>query len=336
MDRNIISYFFLRLIQSIFSILGAVIIIFILSRVLPGNPAIAILGPKATPENIERVMKEWGLDKNYLEQFSIYISRLVQGDLGNSYIMGISVNKLVIERLPASFELVVFAFIISLIIGIPLGIFIAKKHDSKLDLIFSSTSILGFSFPTMLLGILLLLFFGLGLHLPVGGRLDPRYTIKVYTGFMLIDTLLNGNIAAFIDAFLRIIPPALTLAIPLTCLMVRFTRNSVLEVMMQDFVKTAKMKRLPESIVMYRHILRNALVPIITIAGLYFAVLVTGDIIVETIFAWPGLGRLIWEAVTLRDYMVIQGAVLVVSIIYISVNAIVDILYFYIDPRIKG
>jgi peptide/nickel transport system permease protein len=336
MARNIAQYIFYRLIQAVLSIFGVIIVVFLLSRVLPGNPAIAILGPKATPENIEKVTREWGLDKSYFEQFLIYISRILQGDLGDSYVMGYSVGRLIAERLPASIELVVFAFMLSLIIGIPLGILSARKHDTKTDLILSTLAVMGFSFPSLLLGILLLIFFGINLGLPVSGRIDPRYSINVYTGFILLDTLLNGNINAFLDAFSRIIPPALTLAIPLAGLLLRLTRNSVLEVMMQDFVRTAKMKKLPENIVMYKHILRNALLPIITIAGLYFAVLVTGDIVVETIFAWPGLGRLIWEAVSLRDYMVIQGSVLVVSIIYIVVNTVVDILYMYIDPRIRG
>jgi len=336
MARNIAQYIFYRLIQAVLSIFGVIVVVFLLSRVLPGNPAIAILGPKATPENIEKVTREWGLDKSYFEQFLIYISRILQGDLGDSYVMGYSVGRLIAERLPASIELVVFAFVLSLIIGIPLGILSARKHDTKTDLILSTLAVMGFSFPSLLLGILLLIFFGVNLGLPVSGRIDPRYSINVYTGFILLDTLLNGNINAFLDAFSRIIPPALTLAIPLAGLLLRLTRNSVLEVMMQDFVRTAKMKKLPENIVMYKHILRNALLPIITIAGLYFAVLVTGDIVVETIFAWPGLGRLIWEAVSLRDYMVIQGSVLVVSIIYIVVNTVVDILYMYIDPRIRG
>jgi peptide/nickel transport system permease protein len=336
MARNIAQYIFYRLIQAVLSIFGVIIVVFLLSRVLPGNPAIAILGPKATLENIEKVTREWGLDKSYFEQFLIYISRILQGDLGDSYVMGYSVGRLIAERLPASIELVVFAFVLSLIIGIPLGILSARKHDTKTDLILSTLAVMGFSFPSLLLGILLLIFFGINLGLPVSGRIDPRYSINVYTGFILLDTLLNGNINAFLDAFSRIIPPALTLAVPLAGLLLRLTRNSVLEVMMQDFVRTAKMKKLPENIVMYKHILRNALLPIITIAGLYFAVLVTGDIVVETIFAWPGLGRLIWEAVSLRDYMVIQGSVLVVSIIYIVVNTVVDILYMYIDPRIRG
>jgi len=335
MAKSIVQYVFYRTLQSLLSILGAIIIVFILSRVLPGNPAVAILGPKATPENIERVTREWGLDKSYPEQFILYISRLLRGDLGDSYIMGYGVSKLIAERIPASFELIIFAFIISLALGITLGALAARRHDTKLDLTLTSLSVLGFSFPTLLLGVLLLIFFGVNLGLPVGGRLDPRYSVKTYTGFILIDTLLSGNINAFIDALIRIIPPALTLAIPLGGLLLRLSRNSILEVMMQDFVKTAKMKKLPEKVVMYKHVIRNALIPIITIAGLYFAVLVTGDIIVETIFAWPGLGRLVWEAVMLRDYMVIQGSVLVVSIIYITVNAIVDILYMYIDPRIR-
>jgi len=336
MERGLITILFFRLIQSFIALLGVIIIIFVLSRVLPGNPALAILGPKATLENIQKVMSEWGLDKPLAEQFIIYLSKLFHGELGEAYVMGYSVNRLISERLPASFELVIFAFILAILIGLPLGIITSRRPDSKTDLTLSSLAILGLSFPTMLVGILLLLLFGLYLGFPVGGRVDPRYSINTYTGFMLIDTLLNGNINAFLDALKRLLPPALALAIPLSGLLLRLTRNSILEVSSLDFVKTAKMKRLPEKVVLYRHVLRNAMIPIITVMGLYFAVVVTGDIIVETIFAWPGLGRLIYEAVMLRDYMVIQGTVLVISLIYIFVNLLVDLVYLYLDPRIRG
>lgn len=335
MEKSVIHILFLRIIQSLLALFGVVVIIFILSRVLPGNPAIAILGPKATPENIQKVISEWGLDKSYLEQFMIYMSMLLKGDLGEAYVMGYSVNKLINERVAASFELVIVSFALSFIIGLPLGIYSAKNADSKKDMLISSFAVLGLSFPTILTGIVLMILFGLHLALPVGGRINPIYSIKAYTGFMLIDTILNGNVRAFIDATLRIIPPALALAIPLSGLLTRLTRNSMLEVMSQDYIKTAKMKRLPEKVILYKHALRNALIPITTVMGLYFAVVVTGDIIVETIFGWPGIGRLVYEAVMLRDYMVIQGAVLVISIIYIFVNLAVDILYIYLDPRIR-
>ncbi len=335
MEKSIPYILFLRIIQSFLALFGIIVIIFILSRVLPGNPAVAILGPKATPENIQRVISEWGLDKSYLEQFMVYISMLLKGDLGEAYVMGYSVNKLMGERVTASFELVIASFALSFAIGLPLGIYSAKNADSKKDMLISSFAVLWLSFPTILTGIVLMIIFGLHLGLPVGGRINPIYSIRTYTGFMLIDTLLNGNIYAFVDAALRIIPPALALAIPLSGLLTRLTRNSVLEVMSQDYIKTAKMKRLPEKVILYKHALRNALIPITTVMGLYFAVVVTGDIIIETIFGWPGIGRLVYEAVMLRDYMVIQGAVLVISIIYIFVNLAVDILYIYLDPRIR-
>lgn len=334
--RSIISTLFFRIVQSLIALFGVVVIIFILSRVLPGNPALAILGPKATPENIQRVISEWGLDKPLIQQFITYVSRLIRGDLGEAYIMGYSVNRLISERLPASFELVIFSFIIATVIGLPLGLLASRRPDSRTDLSLSSLAILGLSFPTMLVGILLLIFFGLKLGFPVGGRIDPKLSVNTYTGFMLIDSLLSRNVYAFIDALKRLLPPALALAIPLSGLLLRLTRNSVLEVSGMDFVKTAKMKRLPESVILYRHILRNAMIPIVTVMGLYFAVIVTGDIIVETIFAWPGVGRLIYEAVMLRDYMVIQGTVLVISMIYIFVNLLVDVIYIYLDPRIRG
>lgn len=336
MDKLIYKVF-PRLLQSLVTLFGVVIIVFILSRILPGNPVMAILGPRASPENIERVLREWGLDRSYPEQFAIYFSRLIRGDLGDAYVMGYSVNRLIAERLPASFELVIFAYVLSIAIGLPLGILCARRQDTRTDLLISGLAVLGLSLPVMLTGILILVLLSLYLDFPVGHRIDPMliHAIEQRTGFMLIDTLLSGNLRAFADALKRILPPAITLAIPLSGLLIRLTRNSVLEVMSMDFIKTARMKRLPERVVLYKHVLRNAMIPIVTVMGLYFAVVVTGDIIVETIFAWPGIGRLVYEAVMYRDYMVIQGAVIVISAIYILVNLAVDMAYVLLDPRIR-
>lgn len=336
MARSVLNYLFMRLLQVVPTVLGVLLIVFFLSRVLPGNPVIAILGPKATPENVERVVKELGLDKDYFTQFIDYLSDVVRLDFGRSYIMNVEVRDLLFDRLPASFELVIVAYILSIIIGLPLGIIAALKRGTWIDDLVRIVGVIGISMPTIWLGMVFQIVFGIYLGFPVGERIDPLLAPEKVTGFMLVDTLLEGNIYGFIDALKRIMLPAITLALPLSGLLMRLVRTSMVEVLLSDYIRTAKMKRLPRDVILYRHALKNALIPVVTVMGLYFAVVVTGDIIVETIFSWPGIGRLIYEAVLLRDYMVIQGTVIFISLIYVLVNLIVDILYFYIDPRIKA
>ena len=336
MARSILNYLFMRLLQVIPTVLGVLFIVFFLSRILPGNPIIAILGPKATPENVERVTRELGLDKDYFTQFVEYLSSVVRLDFGRSYIMNIEVRDLLFDRLPASFELVLVAYVLSIAIGLPLGIIAALKRGTWVDDLVRVLGVIGISMPTIWLGMVLQIVFGIHLGFPVGERIDPLLAPKKVTGFMLIDTLLEGNIYGFLDALKRITLPALTLALPLSGLLMRLVRTSMVEVLLSDYIRTATMKRIPRDVLLYRHALRNALIPVVTVMGLYFAVVVTGDIIVETIFSWPGIGRLIYEAVLLRDYMVIQGTVIFISLIYVLVNLIVDVLYFYIDPRIKA
>ncbi|MCE4613560.1 MAG: ABC transporter permease [Desulfurococcales archaeon] len=336
MARSILNYLFMRLLQVIPTVLGVLFIVFFLSRILPGNPVIAILGPKATPENIEKVVKELGLDKDYFTQFIEYLGDVIRLDFGRSYIMNVEVRDLLFDRLPASFELVIVAYILSIIIGLPLGIIAALKRGTWVDDLVRILGVIGISMPTIWLGMVLQIVFGIYLGFPVGERIDPLLAPKKVTGFMLIDTLLEGNIYGFLDALKRIALPALTLALPLSGLLMRLVRTSMVEVLLSDYIRTAKMKRVPRDVLLYRHALKNALIPVVTVMGLYFAVVVTGDIIVETIFSWPGIGRLIYEAVLLRDYMVIQGAVIFISLIYVLVNLVVDVLYFYIDPRIKA
>lgn len=335
MAKSLTQYIFIRLIQLIPTIFGVLLIAFVLSRVLPGNPAVAILGPKATPENIERVTKELGLDKDYLTQFVEYIKKVLVLDLGRSYQMNLEVRDLLLTRIPASFELVLVAFIIAIIIGLPLGIIAALKRGTWIDNFIRVIGVIGISMPAIWFGMVLQIVFGLNFGFPVEGRIDPLLAPKKITGFMLVDTLLEGNIYGFIDAARRITLPALTLAFPIAGLLMRLVRASMVEVLLSDYIRTAKMKKLPRHVILYKHALKNGLIPVITVLGLYFAVVVTGDIIVETIFSWPGIGRLVYEAVFLRDYMVIQGAVLFISLTYVLINLIVDIIYVYIDPRIK-
>ncbi len=335
MAKSIVHFIFIRFLQIIPTVFGIILITFILSRVLPGNPVMAILGPRATPENVERVIRELGLDKDYFTQFIDYLSKVIRLDLGRSYIMNVRVNELIASRLPASFELVIVAYIMAIAMGLPLGIIAAIKRGTIIDDIIKVIGVMGISMPPIWLGMMLQLIFSINLGFPVGDRINPLLAPKPITGFMLIDTLIQGNITGFLDALRRIFLPALTLSFPLSGLLMRLVRANMIEVLLSDYIRTAKMKNLPGRVILYRHALRNALIPIITVMGLYFAVVVTGDIIVETIYTWPGLGRLVYDGVMLRDYMVIQGAVLIISMLYVIVNLVVDLVYFYIDPRIR-
>lgn len=264
-----------------------------------------------------------------------YVAKVLTLDFGRSYQFKLPVAQLLMERLPASLELVVVAFIMGSLIGFPLGVLAALKRGTWVDDLIRVFGVLGFSLPTIWLGLVLQIFFGLALNFPVSGRIDPLLKPTPLTGFMLVDTLLEGNLLGFVDAVQRIFLPALSLALPISGLIMRMTRATMIEALLSDYIKTAKMKHLPKNVIVYKHALRNALIPIVTVVGLYFAVIATGDVVVETIFSWPGLGLLIYDAVRLRDYMVIQGAVLLVSLIYILVNLAVDVVYIYLDPRVR-
>jgi len=325
-----------RLLQLIPTVFFVLTITFILSRVLPGNPAVALLGPKATPENIRKLSEALGLDKPIWFQYLIYLKDLSKLDLGTSYIFRVPVINLLMERLPASLELTVAGVIIATLIGIPLGVLSAKMRNSILDHFTRVSGVIGVSIPVIWIGLVFQIIFGLILGLPVEGRIDPTLKPRSITGSIILDSLLDGNIPGLMSSLEHLLLPAFVLSLPLIGLVMRMVRASMLEILTMDYIRTARMKRLPENVILYKHALKNALIPTITVIGLYFAILVTGEVLTEVIFSWPGIGRLIYEAIMARDYAVIQGTVLFISIIYILTNLAVDILYFYINPQIRG
>ena len=315
---------------------GISFLVFLLMHLAPGDPISLLLGDDATQEEIERTRREWGLDKPILIQYAEFISRAVRGDFGKSLKFGEPVVKLVFERLPATIELALASLFVALLISIPIGVYSAIKHDSIFDHAGMSLALIGVSLPNFWLGIMLIYFFGGQLNLlPVAGRIDYGIQVQPITRLYLVDSLLTGNLPAFWSAFKHILMPAVTLGTSLAAIVTRITRSSILEVMRQDYVTTARAKGLSERSVIWRHILRNAMITILTILGLQLGALLNGSVITETVFSYPGIGDLLIQAISLRDYKLAQGLILFFAVMYFTVNLLVDLLYTLVDPRIK-
>lgn len=309
-------------------ILGVTLIIFLILAFIPGDPAQLMLGEAASAEAVAALRTELGLDKPLLVRYGIFLKQLLQGDLGTSYLQRAPVLKLIVDRLPATLELTLFAMFVGSVIGVVAGIISATKQHSLLDYTAMFISILGVSMPVFWLGIMLILFFSVNLGwLPVSGR-GPGVIAA-------LPAILNGDFDPLIQGLRHILLPSITLGTGLAALIARMTRSSMLEIIRQDYVKTAKAKGLPGKLVIWKHALKNALIPVITALGLQFGQLLGGAVLTESIFAWPGLGRLAVDAINARDFPVIQGVVLVITLGVVLVNLIVDLIYTFIDPRIR-
>ena len=326
-----------RLLLLIPILLGLTLLIFIFTRLLPGDPATTLLGERATPENIALVRESLGLDRPLHEQYLQYMGGLLQGDLGRSFITNRDVVDDFLQRFPATIELSLAAMLFAIAVGIPLGMFTAKRRGTWVDSAGTVVSLIGISIPIFFLGLMLKWFFSIQFPiLPDSGRIDlVEYYIPRVTNFMTIDAFLAGEPGGAIDALRHLILPALALGtIPLAVIM-RITRASVVDVLNEDYVRTAHAKGLRESTVDGRHILRNALLPVVTVIGLQTGLLLGGAILTETIFTWGGVGRWIYEAVIARDYQIIQSGVLMLALIFVLVNLVVDVSYAFINPRIR-
>ena len=325
-----------RLIAAIPVLIGLSLVLFAFVHLLPGDPSRAILGQHATPEGIARIRDSLGLDKPLYEQYFIYIGQLLRGDLGASIITGAPVAADFAARFPGTIELTLFSLIIAAGVGIPLGRLAGRHVQGVTDGAVTVFSLLGISIPIFVLGLTLQWVFGAQLHwLPTSGRIDPRLNVPTITGFMLIDTLVAGRIDWFVDAVKHLILPAIALgSIPLA-IITRITRASVLDVTNEDYVRTARAKGLTERRVDDRHIMRNAWLPVVTVIGLQVGGLLAGAVITETIFAWTGVGRWVVDAIGDRDYFIIQSSILIFALIFLVVNLVVDILYAYLNPRIR-
>lgn len=323
-----------RLLGLIPVLLGILLLVFLMVRAIPGSPARNILGQRATPQEIARVEAQLGLDQPVLIQFFRFCSRAVRGDLGKSLRHNVPVTEELKRVVPATIELTVSAFLIAFPAGVLLGGWAALRKGSAADLLTTSASLAGISVPIFWLGLLLILIFSVGLEwLPFGGRTD--LLIPPVTRFMLIDSLLGGPPGAFWESVKHLILPALTLSTVPLPIIARMSRSCALSVLDMDFVRTARAKGLPESTVLWRHVLPNAILPVITVAGLQFGYLLGGAVLTEHVFSWPGLGSLLLRAIGERDYPMIQSAVLVAAVSFSLVNLVVDLLYAKLDPRVS-
>ena len=317
--------------------LGITLLVFSLIRLIPGDPVEALSGERGmTDERYHRLIHEFGLDRPLPVQYGDYVWRALHGDLGLSAITHEPVFSEFIARFPATVELSIVAMLFALAIGLPAGIVAAVKRNTFWDYSVMGASLTGYSMPIFWWGLLLILTFSVGLGwTPVSGRLAIQYDIPTVTGFMLIDSLLSGDKGAFRSALSHLILPAAALGTIPLAVIARMTRSSMLEVLREDYVRTARAKGAGQIRVVAIHALRNALIPVVTTIGLQIGTLFAGAILTETIFAWPGIGKWLVEAIHRRDYASVQGGILMTATIIIGVNLIVDVLYGVINPRIR-
>jgi ABC-type dipeptide/oligopeptide/nickel transport system permease component len=335
-----IEFLLRRLLTSIFVLLGVSVITFCIARVVPVDAAASYIGPEARPDEIARVRVKLGLDKPLPVQYAIYMSDLFQGDLGNSISTKRPITQEIFSRLPATLELLFAGMFIAILFGIPLGVLSARWNTKLPDVLIRLLSIVGVSMPAFFLGLLLQIIFfrNLGL-LPLAGRLDSdmRFVSPVteITGFIVLDSFLTQNWIAFKDALLHLILPALTLAAYPIGLIARMTRAAMLEVLEQDYIRTARAYGIPERVITYLYALKNAISPTLTVIGLTFAFALTGTFFVEIIFNWPGLGLFTTRSLLNLDYPAIMGMTLFGAGGYVLVNLVVDLLQAMIDPRVS-
>lgn len=331
------TYILRRLAAGVPALLGATILVFLAVRVVPGDP-VAALYKNPTPEQVEVHRRRLGLDRPLAVQYLRFLRDLARGDLGESFVTGRAVTSDIARKLPATIELTACALVLALALGIAAGVVAARKPGTVADLAVSGASVLGVSIPVFWLGLLLVLVFSvaLGLFEPVG-RIDPRIATGIDgpTGLYLVDTLLAGRLDAFASSLGHLILPAITLATVPGAIIARMTRASLLEALGEDYIRTARAKGLSERAVLWRHALKNALVPIATAGGVQVGYLLAGAVLTETVFAWPGLGRYVADAVREKDMPAVQGAVVLTAAIFIAVNLATDVICAVIDPRIR-
>ena len=353
-------YIVRRVLYSIPVLLGIILLVFVLARVIPGDPCTATYGEKATPELCAQFAVRFGLDRPIWEQFAIYLGSILQGDLGSSIRYGRPVTDILIERLPVTVELTLMAMIFATVGGVTLGMVSAIRRNSPADVGTMIFANLGVSIPVFVLGLLLAFIFavllkGTPFSLPPSGRLSPgvsveplavawgleslqgipRVLLDFVSNIYLFNTLVTVQIPTFVDAFRHLILPAIAVGTIPLAIIARMTRSSLLEVLGLDFVRTARAKGLNERAVIYKHGMRNAMLPVITVVGLSLGAFLSGAILTETIFNLTGMGKTLFEAIEGRDYIVIQGVTIVVAVAYLVVNLVVDVSYAVLDPRIR-
>lgn len=331
-----LNYVGRRLLQLIPVLLGMTVIVFFIIRAIPGDPAQVILGQQATEAAVKALRESLGLDNPWYVQYFHYLGDLLRGDLGTSMRTKTAISEEIWPYLAATIELSFFAMLLAIIIGVNAGIISAWFQNSWFDYTATVLALIGVSMPIFWLGLMLQWGFAINLDwLPTSGREDARNPITPITHLYLIDTLIQGRFDQFIVVLKHLIMPAFALATIPMAIIARMTRSSMLEVMRSDFIRTAKAKGQVTFIVVYKHALKNAIIPVLTVIGLQTGLLLGGAILTETIFSWPGVGRYIYDAIGFRDYPVIQAGILIIAFLFIMINLIVDILYSLVDKRIK-
>ena len=331
-----LAYAIRRILILIPTLLGVSILVFLMLHLTPGDPAELLLGERATDEALHQIREHLGLNEPLYVQYGMFLKRLMKGDLGETIWTRQKAWIEVKQRFPATMELAVTALFIACLFGVTLGIISATKQYSIFDYVSMLGALTGVSMPIFWLGLVFMLIFSVNLGwLPLSARLSIDVDLQVITNIYTLDALLTRNWVALKDAIWHLIMPAVTLSTIPMAIIARMTRSAMLEVLRQDYIKTAKAKGLSQFKVVFKHGLRNALIPVVTTIGLQFGVTLGGAILTESIFAWPGVGKWMYDAVMQRDYMVIQGGTLFIAALFILINLCVDILYAIINPRIS-
>lgn len=355
-----LTYILRRILSSIPVLFGILFVTFALARMIPGDPCRAMLGEKATDAVCDEFIHRHGLDRPIPVQFGVYLNEILHGDFGESFRYGKPVTDLMIERLPTTLELTIAAMSFSLIVGIPMGIISAVRHNSIVDVITMLFANIGVSMPVFWLGLMLAYIFALLLkgtpfQLPPSGRLTPGLSptpfyevwglniapegqsgaLEFISRLNILNAILTGRIDVFLDALKHILLPAVAVGTIPLALIARMTRSSMLDVLGQDYVRTARAKGLPRRKVVLKHALRNALLPLVTIIGLSLGSFLGGAVLTETIFGLSGVGRILFDSITSRDYGIVQSFTVVIAVFFVVLNLIVDISYVYLDPRVR-
>jgi peptide/nickel transport system permease protein len=326
-----------RLIGALPNVIGVIIVTFLLTRALPGDPAAYFAGAAATQEAVEQVRKQLGLDKSLPHQFVLYLNDLAHGDLGTSLTTGQPVRQEILSRLPASLELTLLGLLMAVVVAVPLGILAATRPGSWVDHFCRLLATAGVSLPTFFTGLLLayVFYFILGIAPSPLGRLDVTFSPPpTITGLYLLDSLFVWDLELFWACAKQILLPAITLGLFVMAPLMRMTRASMLGVLSSDFIRTARASGLSRTTVLYRYAFRNALLPVVTTLGMVFSFLLGSNVLVEKVFAWPGIGSYVIEALVASDYAPVQGFVLTMALLYVVLNLTIDILYGVIDPRV--
>jgi len=334
------KHIFKRLLLLLPTILGVVTLVFFMIALAPGDPARVMLGERANAEQVAKLRVELGLDKPLIQQYGLYLSRIVRLDLGKSIASGQQIASEIRDRFPATIELALWAMIFASVIGVVLGVTSAIRRNTWVDYTTMGGALVGVSMPVFWLGLVLIMIFSVWLDLlPTGGRINIRYFFTPITNFYVLDGLIlwvtKGDPKFFISAVQHLILPTIALGTIPLAIIARTTRSSMLEVLQQDYIKTARSAGIKERRVIYRYALRNALLPVITVIGLQFGLLLSGAILTETVFSWPGIGKWIYVAIGARDYPAVQGGIIFISTFFVLINLVVDILYSVVNPKIR-